>query len=351
MNLGTAPSSSNFQSYTDFQALSALRSEAQNAPMEALDDVASQFESLFVQMMLKSMRDATIEGGLFDSNQLELYQQMFDQQISLDISQNGGVGLAETLSSQLGGQKSTDSGQQAGLQSADLQQTTADEAKPVEPLVALNRHVGEIKRQVLELYAAANDSASHGDNVTPIVDVNAEMNREKTQWLPASPEEFIRNIWNHAVDAAKELGLDPAVLVAQSALETGWGKKVIQADQGSSFNLFGIKADGRWDGEAATVNTVEFRDGLAVMEKASFRAYDSLASAFNDYVDFLKGNPRYQQALDKVTNNEDFLAELQGAGYATDPEYAEKILGILGKGQYSSVINELKNSQELPLSI
>jgi len=340
MNLGTAPSNTNFQSYTDFQALSALRSEAHHSPTEALDDVASQFESLFVQMMLKSMRDATIEGGLFDSNQLELYQQMFDQQISLDISQNGGVGLAETLSSQLGGQ-----------QTADLQQTTIDQAKSVEPLVALNRNVGEIKRQVMELYGASNDSATHSNNVTPLVDVNAETNRETTQWLPASPEEFIRNIWNHAVDAAKELGVDPAVLVAQSALETGWGKKVIQADQGSSFNLFGIKADGRWGGKAATVNTVEFRDGLAVMEKASFRAYDSLASAFNDYVDFLKGNPRYQQALDKVANNEEFLAELQGAGYATDPHYADKILGILGKGQYSSVINELKNSQELPLSI
>ena len=146
------------------------------------------------------------------------------------------------------------------------------------------------------------------------------------------------------------MGIDPAVLVAQSALETGWGKKVIQADQGSSFNLFGIKADGRWDGKAATVSTVEFRDGLAVLEKASFRAYDSLSGSFNDYVDFLKSNPRYQQALDKVSDNKEFLAELQDAGYATDPKYAEKILGILGRNNYSSVINELKNSQDLPLS-
>jgi flagellar protein FlgJ len=336
MNLGTAPS------YTDFQALSALRTEARNAPTEALDDVASQFESLFVQMMLKSMRDATIEGGLFDSNQLDLYQQMFDQQVSLDISQLGGVGLAETLVGQLGGQKSD-----SLPQTADSQQ---GETKPVEPLVALNRSAAEIKRQVLGLYAASNDSVARHAKTTPLVDLNVNTSQEKANWLPASPEEFIRNIWNHAVDAAKDLGLDPAVLVAQSALETGWGKKVIQADQGSSFNLFGIKADGRWDGKAATVNTVEFRDGLAVLEKASFRAYDSLASAFNDYVDFLKSNPRYQQALDKVTNNEDFLVELQGAGYATDPQYAEKILGILGRSNYSSVINELKNSQELPLS-
>lgn len=342
MNLGAAPSNTNFQSYTDFQALSALRTEARNKPTEALDDVASQFESLFVQMMLKSMRDATIEGGLFDSNQLDLYQQMFDQQVSLDISQRGGVGLADTLVDQLGGQKPG-----SLTQTADLQQS---ETKPVEPLVALNRSAAEIKRQVLGLYAASNDSVTRHAKTTPLVDLNVNTSQEKNNWLPASPEEFIRNIWNHAVDAAKELGLDPAVLVAQSALETGWGKKVIQADQGSSFNLFGIKADGRWDGKAATVNTVEFRDGLAVLEKASFRAYDSLASAFNDYVDFLKSNPRYQQALDKVTNNEEFLVELQGAGYATDPQYAEKILGILGRSNYSSVINELKNSQELPLS-
>jgi len=345
MNFGAAPSNANFQSYTDFQALSALRSEAQNSPTEALDDVASQFESLFVQMMLKSMRDATIEGGLFDSNQLDLYQQMFDQQVSLDISQRGGVGLADTLVDQLGGQNSS-----ASLSSESKGNATENQDKPVEPLVALNRNVSEIKRQVLGLYAAPNDSVGRHTKATPLVDLNVNTSQEKASWLPASPEEFIRNIWNHAVDAAKELGLDPAVLVAQSALETGWGKKVIQADQGSSFNLFGIKADGRWDGKAATVNTIEFRDGLAVMEKASFRAYDSLSSAFNDYVDFLKSNPRYQQALDKVANNEEFLVELQGAGYATDPQYAEKILGILGRGNYSSVINELKNSQELPLS-
>lgn len=329
MNAGAATS------YTDFQALSALRADARNSPTEALDDVASQFESLFVQMMLKSMRDATIEGGLFDSSQLDLYQQMFDQQVSLDISQRGGIGLADTLVTQLGGNES-DSESPA----------LVGETKNVQPLVSLTRTSVEVKRQMLGLYEASNDSVgvSNGASHTGAVE------RGRSDWLPASPEEFIRNVWDYAVGAAKQLGLDPAVLVAQSALETGWGKKVIQAEQGSSFNLFGIKADGRWDGEAATVSTVEFRDGLAVLEKASFRAYDSLAGAFNDYVDFLKDNPRYQQALDKVTDSKEFLVELQNAGYATDPQYADKILSILGRGNYSSVINELKNSQELPLS-
>ena len=346
MNLGAAPS------FTDFQALASLRSEARNSPTEALDDVASQFESLFVQMMLKSMRDATIDGGLFDSNSMDIYQQMFDQQVSLDISQRGGVGLAETLINQLGGKELA-----GGVDEA--QGAVVDTDMNSQPLVSLGRTAVEIKRQVLGLYAAPNDSidssinSSGADEIAPLVDtgVNHTNTKDEASWLPTSPEEFIRNIWDHAVNAAKELGLDPAVLVAQSALETGWGKKVIQGDLGSSFNLFGIKADSRWDGKAATVNTVEFRDGLATLEKASFRAYDSLAGAFNDYVSFLKSNPRYQQALDKVSDSKEFLHELQSAGYATDPKYADKILGILDRGNYSTVIKELKNSQELPLSI
>ena len=334
MNVGATAS------YTDFHALSALRADARNSPTEALDEVASQFESLFVQMMLKSMRDATIEGGLFDSSQLDMYQQMFDQQISLDISQRGGIGLANTLMTQLGG-KDSDSESPA----------LVGETENIQPLVSLTRTSVEVKRQVLGLYETFNDSvgAARSGNGAGLSRPNA-VEHSKSDWLPASPEEFIRNVWDYAVGAAKQLGLDPAVLVAQSALETGWGKKVIQTEQGSSFNLFGIKADDRWGGKAATVSTVEFRDGLAVLEKASFRAYDSLAGAFNDYVDFLKDNPRYQQALNKATDSKEFLVELQDAGYATDPQYADKILSIIGRGNYSSVINELKNSQELPLS-
>lgn len=355
MNLGAAPS------FTDFQALASLRSEARNSPTEALDDVASQFESLFVQMMLKSMRDATIDGGLFDSNSMDIYQQMFDQQVSLDISQRGGVGLADTLINQLGapleGNKLGGKELAGGID--EEQRALIDTNVNSQPLVSLSRAAVEIKRQVLGLYTASNDSMdssvkpSGADEIAPLVDtgINHTNRKDEASWLPTSPEEFIRNIWDHAVNAAKELGLDPAVLVAQSALETGWGKKVIQGDLGSSFNLFGIKADSRWDGKAATVNTVEFRDGLATLEKASFRAYDSLAGAFNDYVSFLKSNPRYQEALGKVSDSKEFLHELQNAGYATDPKYADKILGILDRSNYSSVINELKNSQELPLSI
>ncbi len=305
----------------DIQGLASLRSHARGAPGAAISEVAGQFESLFVQMMLKSMRDATVDGGLFDSSQLDTYQQMFDQQISLELSQQGGIGLAEILVAQLGG------GAQA--------EPVIDEVGSVQPLVSLERPPLRAQRDVPGLIPPAAERQS----------VVRAVSATRQDGLATSPEEFIQAVWDDAVVAAGELGLDPAVLVAQSALETGWGKKVIQAADGSSsFNLFGIKVGNGWRGDSSIVNTMEFRDGLAALEKAAFRVYDSLSSAFKDYVSFLKNNPRYQGALEKVSDSKAFLTELQQAGYATDPKYAEKILGILERGSYSNLVNQLKNS-------
>ena len=311
----------------DIQGLASLRSQARQAPGAAISEVAGQFESLFVQMMLKSMRDATVDGGLFDSTQLDTYQQMFDQQVSLELSQQGGIGLAEILVTQLGG----------GAQS----ETVIEEAGSAPPLVSLERPPLRVQRDVPGLIPPATERQS-------VVRADSATRQDD---LAASPEAFIEAVWDDAVAAAGELGLDPAVLVAQSALETGWGKKVIQAADGSSsFNLFGIKVGNGWRGDSSTVNTMEFRDGLAALEKAAFRVYDSLSTAFKDYVSFLKDNPRYQSALEKVSDSKAFLTELQQAGYATDPKYAEKILGILERGSYSNLVNQLKNSGEESLT-
>lgn len=319
--------------YHDLQGLSTLRHRAGNNPAEAIEEVATQFESLFVQMMLKAMRDATIEGGLFESDQMEHYQSMFDQQISLDLAGKGGLGLSDILEEQLGG-----GAPMVGVESA------------TEPVVAFLDVHENAKRQMLNLYSAAQHEPITVKGVG-IGNVGLEPLSNDAHWRPSSPEEFIRGVWEHAVDAARELGLDPEVLVAQSALETGWGKQLIPAAGGhSSFNLFGVKAGGNWDGESAVTNTLEFRDGLAVQEKASFRVYNSLAGSFTDYVEFLKGNPRYRQALENTGDSQQFLLELQHAGYATDPRYAEKIMGIVNRNTYSSVINELKNSPVQPLS-
>jgi len=309
--------------YHDLAGLGALRSQASKVPSEAIEEVASQFESIFVQMMLKSMRDASIEGGLFDSNQMETYQSMFDQQISLDLSQGNGLGLADVLVQELRGDR------------------TPPDQHNLLPLAssAYRQANQQIQNTSLPVQVAKPVTPEDSGDVAKAEPRSAEA----SQWKPASPEAFIRDVWDSAVDAAKQIGLDPLVLVAQSALETGWGKRVIQAvDGGSSFNLFGIKAGWTWDGPSAAVNSLEYRDGTAALEKSSFRVYDSIAKSFEDYVNFLKSNPRYQQALDKVGDAGEFLSELQGAGYATDPNYAQKIMGIVGKASFGAVINELK---------
>jgi len=322
MSFATAPV------YHDLQSLSGLHYKASNTPETAVAEVATQFESLFMQMMLKSMRDATVEGGLFDSDQMEHYQSMFDQQLSLDLSARGSLGLSDILVEQLGG---------------DM--THVDKQDPRQPMVAFSNVAEGVQGDLRNLY-----STIHRDRVAAQSapgKVAEELARADTgaPWQPTSTEEFVHGVWEYAVTAAKQLGLDPQVLVAQSALETGWGKKLPATASGqSSFNLFGIKSGGEWSGESATINTLEFRNGVAVKEVASFRAYDSLAGSFNDYVDFLKSNPRYQQALENVDDNRQFLNELQDAGYATDPKYAEKIMAIVGRSSYSSIVNELKNS-------
>ncbi|MCA1805665.1 MAG: glucosaminidase domain-containing protein [Xanthomonadaceae bacterium] len=129
------------------------------------------------------------------------------------------------------------------------------------------------------------------------------------------------------------------MLIAQAALETGWGRAMPRHEDGSpSHNLFGIKADSRWDGERVAVQTMEFRDGLMQRERASFRSYQSLAQGFEDYVSFLRENPRYQQALEAAGDGGRYLRELQQAGYATDPEYADKINAILGGERLASAL-------------
>lgn len=315
--------------YHDLQGLSALRVQASNRPTEAIEEVASQFEALFTQMMLKSMRDASapLEGGLFKSNQMDTYQGMFDQQIALDLSSQKSLGLADILVRDFGGKHETKESTQLNVIPERTASFQAD----------LSRHLllgSSTQSGVAALYERSTSLAKPES-------INAQ---SKENWQPDSPEQFIRDVWEHAAAAAQELGLDPAVLVAQSALETGWGKKVIQARDGSnSYNLFGIKANESWKGESAVVSSLEYRDGVAALEQSKFRVYDSLASSFNDYVSFLTSNPRYEQALAKVADAREFVNELQDAGYATDPAYADKIMGIIGRSNYETVVDKLKN--------
>jgi len=304
--------------YTDFQGFTAMRREAQQQSPEAVKQVAKQFESLFVGMMLKSMRDTLPEGGLFNSQTERMYRDMFDKQLSLNIANGPGVGLAAVIERQLS--------QQAGGIPASPQPSIQAKSIGV-PSGA----------QITPCKSCAPEGA-------PANNVN-----QQTPWQSA--DEFVDSVLPYAVRAGKELGVAPEVLVAQSALETGWGQHLrSMADGSPSYALFGIKADSRWQGDRVNVSTLEFRDGAMQREKAQFRAYGSVAEAFDDYVDFIKSNPRYQQALEKSYDPQAWASELQQAGYATDPDYARKIEQVQQSRAVQIKLSELKLEPKQPIT-
>jgi len=145
-----------------------------------------------------------------------------------------------------------------------------------------------------------------------------------------SKGDFVEKLWPWAMEAAKRLGLKPQALIAQAALETGWGQHLMRKTDGSpSNNLFGIKADKRWGGDRVSVDTLEFEQGVSVKKRAHFRSYDSFRQSFEDYVNFLQSSPRYRGALSATADTGRYFTALQEAGYATDPEYARKIEAVL----------------------
>lgn len=302
---------SNPSIYTDLQSLTKLRAQAQQNSPEALRAVAKQFEGLLMQMMLKSMRDASMGDGLMDSEQTDFYQGMFDQQISLTLSQGRGLGLANMLIKQLGG---------------DLVDTTQERRPGVTnslfPFPA-----------ILPL--------SNFPMISPQVS-----NNSKSEPLFTSPAEFVKSLWPLAQYTGKALGVAPQAILAQAALETGWGQAIMQRPDGSStHNLFGIKADSRWLGERVVMPTLEYTPdkigSKAEKRNEPFRSYDSYAASFADYANFLRSNPRYSQALLSGNDPELFTQALHAAGYATDPEYSSKINNIINSQVMASRLKQL----------
>lgn len=301
--------------YNDFSGLAELRARAGRDSPEAARETARQFESLFVQMMLKSMRDANAAFG--DGSTDNTYRDMFDQQIALELTRRQGIGLADVLMRQFG----LDSGN-----------PTAPPA-PSSGLPAMT----PARFTTMQMPAAASTAPMRDGAVA--------------DWRPASPEQFLRDIWPHAERAAQRLGVDPRAVAAQVALETGWGQKVVRDGNGlSGNNLFNIKADSRWNGARVTVNTLEFEDGLPQLRQAQFRAYDGIAESFEDYVRFISDNPRYADALRRGPSAHGFAQSLQDAGYATDPRYAEKLRAIMESPRFNETLAGLKKPGELPIS-
>lgn len=319
--------------YTDFNGLAKLKQGAREKSPEAVKEVAKQFESLFLNMVMKSMRQAKLAEGMLDNQQSEFYQEMYDQQMALQLAGKPGVGLADVIAKQLAPSEKNQDGDK--MQLGDY----------------LNRAVGANTQASMPLSATAGGKA--GRKLQPLdesglnrlqqslerLEAAQKANEPRWQamesdWLQpahasASKTAFVNELLPHARHAARELGIDANLLLAQAALETGWGQSVIKNAQGdSSFNLFNIKADQSWQGKQARVATVEFTGEVAQKTMAGFRTYDSYKASFDDYVNFIKANPRYGEALKLTGDPAAYIRELQQAGYATDPHYAEKVMSI-----------------------
>lgn len=374
--------------YTDLNSLQSINKIGREDKDQALRKVAEQFESMFVKMMMKSMRDANKvfqEDSIMHSPQEDFYQQMYDDQLSVKLTGKQGMGLADVIYRQLNQEfgdpaarkdvqwqplddrrknfshaidfnqiekKNTQLNPATKNSGFEIDTTFVNKDVPVLPAIkAHTQHANEQKTETQSeqtLEAKIENTATHIHNV--------EQQEFEKQQAFESPEHFIQQLYPAAEKIAKEMGVSPKAIISQAALETGWGKFMIQSETGekgsqeNSFNFFGIKADSRWNGDKVTVTTHEYRDGQRVTEKADFRSYPSIEAGLKDYAEFLQAQ-RYEKAMAAGENIEQYATELQQAGYATDPKYAQKITRIANSELMNKTLNQsqlAQNNAEVP---
>jgi peptidoglycan hydrolase FlgJ len=318
--------------------LSALKEAVTTHNPQALREAAQQFESLFTGMVLKSMREASFSDPLFGSDQANMYQDMYDEQIAAQISKGRGLGLADMLVQQL---------QRSGLPgttraSSAASPTASSSASPASPASADSRvAAGSVSSSPSSTptgpagSATATPASSAGASTTRAASsaASASTTSSNTGSCPSSVQQlqFAQSLWPEAQRAARQLGVSPVSLVAQAALETDWGRSLPRAASGStSNNLFGIKAGAAWSGASVQSATQEYDSGTASAVQAQFRSYATPGQCFQDYVSLLQDNPRYAGALGTGADTHAFAAALQRGGYATDPAYAAKLGAVAG---------------------
>jgi peptidoglycan hydrolase FlgJ len=314
--------------YADFSGLAKLKTQARKDSPEALKEVARQFEAIFLSNVLKGMREAKLADGIMDNDQSKFYSDMYDKQLAVHLSGKPGVGLADLIVKQL----SHDQPANEKLGIEDYLNRSASTQK------VLSQYPHAVEKQVSSKVDSQLDTDTDGSQViinayihdsSPLNEMTEIPLKNNHSQPIQSAEDFVRQLHPYAEQAARELGVEPKVILAQAALETGWGRSLIKNSNGSnSFNLFNIKADKSWQGKQAQVPTLEFEQGIAKKVNAGFRSYVSFQESFHDYVAFIKSNPRYGDALKQAGNGERYLRELQQAGYATDPNYANKVMSI-----------------------
>lgn len=274
----------------DTQSLASLRVQAKQSPDKALKAASQQFESVFLNMMLKSMREASPQGGLFDNEQTKMFTGMLDQQLAQNMA-NKGIGLADIMVKQLS--------------------HTLGKAAPATP--------------------AANTNLPAGKRAS-LTGAPGAMSAVPSAYNAKFQQDFVDRMLPSAMQAGQATGVPAQLMMGQAALESGWGKHEIRmADGSNSYNLFGIKAGAGWTGKVAQVTTTEYQNGVPTKQVASFRAYTSYAEAFRDYAQMLSSNPRYAPVLQQGGNAAGMAQAIQQAGYATDPNYADKLVQVMGK--------------------
>jgi len=278
----------------DSRSLNNLKRLAGNDPKAHAREVAKQVEGMFVQMMLKSMRQALPQDGLMSSEQTRLYTSMYDQQIGQQIGAKG-LGLADLIVKQMEGQKPLN--EKAGTVPMPLDKSFINTLPPIA--------MEQIVRKAVPRFSS-HEMPLSGDN-----------------------GDFIAMLSKPAQAASEQSGIPHHLILAQAALESGWGQRQILTRDGKpSYNVFGIKATGSWQGKTTDIMTTEFENGEAKKVKQKYRVYDSYFDALNDYVKLLSNNPRYA-AVTTASSPEQGAQALQAAGYATDPKYAQKLVGMI----------------------
>jgi flagellar protein FlgJ len=303
----------------DANGLNGLREAAKTNSPESVKGAAKQFEALFLNMMMKSMRDATPQNGPFDNEQTKMFTSMLDQQMSQNLAQRG-IGLADVLTRQLSAslpKKLPDA------QELELQQQQLDDGLPMG--IPLVKDMSESDRARFVQHFASQQASQPTDQ-----DAQGRNKQRRSGNKPAHVEAFQNRLQADAEIASRMTGIPAKFMLAQAALETGWGKKEITTRDGrSAHNLFGIKATGNWTGKVVEATTIEYINGKPQKRVEKFRAYDSYADAFKDYANLLRSNPRYEKVLASAQDAHGFAYGLQRAGYATDPHYAEKLSRII----------------------
>ena len=336
--------------YFDARSLSGLHAMAHSddpaAKREALHEIGGQFEAMLIKQMLDSMRETTntmFEDSLFNPERVRFYQSMLDDQMSVELAGERGLGLSEQFVANLSERYGLESGKSSGSSTIADQGYALNTTSFIAQLqrTRLDRTATQDNADVLAVFpftttdALAGSDNREGDEVAVLERLSTSLLQQESNQFrgflsgeaPQSRREFIFALLPYAERVGQELGVDPENVLAQAALETGWGEKIIRGSDGqNSFNLFGIKADSRWSGDSLAVRTTEFFGGKPLSVEASFRQYGSYQDSFNDFVSFLKTNSRYEQAL--AADGGDFYGDLQKAGYATDPHYAKKITGL-----------------------